>query len=68
MTRALCGVRWATSSPRYLKVAGVWRKCAGDNVDQRRLAGAVFAEQDVNFATAEVEVDAIQGDDSRKTF
>ena len=46
--------------------AGIRRIRAGDDVDQRRLAGAVFTEQDVNFAAPKVEVDAFQSDDAGK--
>ncbi len=33
---------------------------AGEDVHQRRLPGAVFAEERVNFAALEIEVDAAQ--------
>ena len=37
-------------------------KSAGEYFDQRRLAGAVGAEQAVNLARRDVEIDAAQGD------
>jgi hypothetical protein len=45
---------------------GIGRIGAGDDIDQRRFAGAVFAEQDVNFAAPYVEVDAVKRDDAGK--
>ena len=36
---------------------------AGEDVHQRRLAGAVLAEQRVHLALAQVEVDVVVGDD-----
>ena len=33
---------------------------ASDDLHQRRLAGAVFAQKDVNFTRADVEVDTLQ--------
>jgi hypothetical protein len=45
---------------------GIGRIGAGDDVDQRRFAGAVFPEQDVNFAAPYVEVDAVKRDDAGK--
>ena len=38
---------------------------ARQNLDQGRLAGAVLAEQRVNLAAIEIEVDVIEGDASR---
>ena len=38
------------------------RRSVGD-LDQRRLAGPVFAEQGVDFAARQVEVDAVVGDE-----
>ena len=52
--------------PLILECAGIGRIGAGDDVDQRRLAGAVFAEQDVNLAAPKIEVDAVQRDDAGK--
>ena len=40
--------------------ASVGREDAGEDVHQRRLAGAVLAEQRVNLAALEVEIDAAQ--------
>ena len=41
---------------------------AAENLHQRRLPGAVLAEQHVHFAAAEREIDAGQSDDTRKRF
>ena len=41
-------------------VAGVGLDHAGENVHQRRLAGAVLAEQRMDLALAQVEIDAAQ--------
>ena len=54
-------------SALILERAGIGRIGAGDDVDQRRLAGAVFAEQHVDLAAPEVEVDAIQARRRRET-
>ena len=40
--------------------AGVRREHAGEDVHERRLAGAVLAEQRVDLAALEVEIDAAQ--------
>src|SRR5262249_3539161 len=39
---------------------------AAEDLHQRRLAGAVFTEQDVHFARVEIEADAVERDDARK--
>ena len=46
--------------------AGIGRVGAGDDVDQRRLAGAVLAEQHMNFAAPQIEIDAFQRDHAGK--
>ena len=38
-----------------------------EDVHQRRLAGAVLAEQRVHLALAQVEVDVVVGDDARES-
>ena len=38
----------------------------GEHLDQRRLAGAVLAEQAVHLTGADVEVDAVEGPDARE--
>src|SRR6266540_2206954 len=42
----------------------VCRVGAGDDVDQRRFAGSVLAEDDMDLTPAQVEVDIPQGDDA----
>ena len=39
---------------------------AGEDVHQRALAGAVLAEQGVDLAGAQLEVDVVVGDDARE--
>ena len=50
--------------PKFLSVidqpSSVWRVGAGNDVDQRRLAGTVFAEQHMDLAMRQIEVDAVQ--------
>jgi hypothetical protein len=46
--------------------ARVGRKRAGDEVDQRALAGAIFAEEHVDFAGAQIEVDVVERENARK--
>jgi hypothetical protein len=36
------------------------------NICERRFAGAVFADECVDFTRAHVQVDAVDGDDARK--
>src|SRR3954470_20026068 len=43
-------------------------ECAGDDIDERALAGAVLPEEDVNFAGLQVEVDVAQGLDAGKAL
>ena len=38
----------------------LWREIAGDDLDQRRLSGAVVAHQANHFAGSDAEVDAMQ--------
>ena len=49
-----------TSTPRKLTLPGVERVDAGQNLDQRRLAGAVLAEQRENLAGLEGHADVRQ--------
>ena len=42
--------------------AGIGRVGAGDDVYQRRLAGAVLPEQHMDFAAPQIEIDAVQRD------
>ena len=39
---------------------------AGEDVHERALAGAVLAEQGVDLARSQVEVDVVVGDDARE--
>ena len=58
----MCGVNRPirfTPEPEFAGVGGIG---AGDDVDQRRLARAVLAEQDVDLAGPKVEVDAVERD------
>jgi hypothetical protein len=41
---------------------------AVEHADQRRLAGTVLAEQGVDLAAVEIEIDAIDRKDARKAF
>jgi len=54
--------------PRKLELAGVGSEGAGDDVDQGRLAGAVLAEQHVDLASPEVEIDIIQRQHAREAL
>ena len=47
-------------------LAGVGPVQPGEDVHQRALAGAVLAEQGVDLARAQVEVDVVVGDDARE--
>ena len=55
------GVRRQASDRLALVDEGalVRRIGAGDDVDQRGFAGAVFAEENVRFAEAQIEIDAV---------
>ncbi len=44
--------------------AAARRLDAGEDRDQRRLAGAVLAEEDMHLAGAEIEIDAVEGEDA----
>ena len=48
--------------------AGVGGVDAGEDLDERGFAGAVFAEERVDFAGADGEVDGVEGDDAGETF
>ncbi|MEY9883986.1 hypothetical protein ABIA43_005520 [Bradyrhizobium sp. USDA 328] len=48
--------------------AGISRKNAGDDLDQRGLAGAVLAEQRMDLAGAQREVDLLQGTHGAKAL
>ena len=45
-------------------VAGVLAVCAAEDLHQRRLPGAVFAEQHVDVARLQRQVDAVERDDA----
>ncbi len=65
---AVDGVRWAgdlDGLPVEQDLARVRRGQAVEDVHERRLAGAVLAEQGVDLAGPHVEVDAVVGDDAR---
>ena len=47
-------------------LARIFRVRAAEHFHQRRLAGAVLAQEHVHFASAQIEVDAIERDDTRK--
>ena len=47
-------------------LAGVGLQDAVDHLDQRRLAGAVLAEQRVDFARADREADVVVGEHARE--
>jgi len=46
-------------------LAGIRPVDAGENIHQRRFAGAVFAQQRVNFPGPDLEIDVLIGDDAR---
>ncbi|MNU01267.1 hypothetical protein D3C72_2446110 [compost metagenome] len=48
--------------------AGIRRLRAGDDLDQRALAAAVFAQQVINLARHDRERDALQGVHAAETF
>ena len=55
------GVAKLTSFPAKAHAAGIGLDHAGDDLDQRRLAGAVLAQHGVDLAALAGEVDALQG-------
>ena len=57
---AVSGSRPARPSSS-ISAPGVGLVVAGEHLDQRRLAGAVLADQRVDLARAQVEVDAVEG-------
>jgi hypothetical protein len=57
--------RWLAVEPD-LALVGVVE--AGEDVRERRLAGAVFAEQSVHLAYGRLEVDAVVRDDAREAL
>ena len=61
---AACGSARRTGSPCQVIVPGVGLVRSGEDLDQRRLAGAVLAEQAVHLTGADVEVDAVQRPDA----
>ena len=58
------GRRADAGSPRQEMCALVGLVRAGQDLDQRGLAGAVLAEEAVHLAGADVEVDAVEGADA----
>ena len=40
----------------------------GQQLDQCRLTGAVFADEDMDFARTQIEADVVEGDDAGKPF
>ena len=58
------GERKSTGRPNDADLAGVGPVEPVEDVHQRALAGAVLAEQGVDLAGAQVEVDAVVGDDA----
>ena len=63
---AACGSREGhlLAAPGDVPLVGLVR--AGQDLDQRGLAGAVLAEEAVHLAGADVEVDAVEGADTRE--
>ena len=55
-----------TGFPAQADLAGVGLVQPVEDVHQRRLAGAVLAQQRVHLAAREVEVDVVVGDDPRE--
>ena len=53
----------ATSTPRTVRLAAVGRSQALEDLDRRRLAGAVRAEQAEDLAGRDVEVDPVDRPD-----
>ena len=52
----------------YLDVSSVRVVVAADDLSDRRLAGAVFADQRVNLSLAKIEIDAIEDDRRTETL
>ena len=51
-----------------MKAAAVLRIGAGEDIDQRRLAGAVLAEQRLDLAGTQIEVDRIEREHAWKAL
>ena len=66
MTRAWCGAEFRERFAAVANRAGIGREDAGDDVDQRRLAGAVLAEEGVHLAGVQIEVDMIEREHAGK--
>ena len=64
---ASCGERIAIGLPLTRISPSSGPVEAVEDVHQRRLAGAVLAEQRVHLAAPQVEVDAVVRDDARET-
>ena len=65
-SRAARGLSISTGSPSISIVPAVGAVVAGEDLEQRRLAGAVLAEQPVDRARLELEVDAVERDGARE--
>ena len=63
MIRRIRLVSVATSNPKIRAVAARRQQQRGEDLDQRRLAGAVGAEQPEELAGGDLEVDAVERDD-----
>ncbi len=63
-----CGVSIATGSPSISDRAAIGMLEAGEDADQRRLAGAVGADQAVDLAGGDVEADAGERADAAEGF
>ena len=66
-TRAACGSA-VMSSPLKQDTPGRWRQPAGDQVDERRLAGAVRADQRMARTGLETEMNVVRHDQRAEAF
>ena len=54
--------------PLKSKVSPRGPNCAGDNIDESGLPGAIFTEQYVHFAALQLKVDRVERDNARINF
>ena len=64
--RAARGLAMWTGAPFQEDLPGVGREDAVDHLDERRLAGAVLAEQRVDLARPDAEIDVVVGEHAGK--
>ena len=64
---ASCGMRQRDRLAGELDGAAIRRLGAGEDLEQRRLAGAVLAEQRVDLSGSDLEVDVLERLDARES-